>query len=189
MIMELSTNKTSVYQIKITLEKSKPPIWRRFQVMGDTRLSKLHRVVQIVMGWTNSHLHQFVIDGTYFSEPDPESMEEVVNERKVRLSEVVKHEKSRFVYEYDFGDGWKHALIVEKILPVETGVRYPRCLDGALACPPEDCGAIWGYYEKLAIMKDPLHPDHQAIVKWMGKDFDAKAFAVEETNQLLKRVK
>jgi hypothetical protein len=135
-------------------------------------------VLQIVMGWTNSHLHQFKAGGRYYGKPDPNfaDMIEVVDERQVRLVQIAPHVKARFVYEYDFGDSWEHELVVEKILPPEKRVQYPRCIDGKRACPPDDVGGVWGYQEFLEAMRDPNHPEHEDMVEWIGGRFDPEAF-------------
>jgi hypothetical protein len=117
-----------IYQFKVTLENIKPPIWRRFQVVSNISLGKLHSVLQVVMGWTNSHLHQFVINGEYYGMADAELGMDIADEDKKKLNQIVKAEGAKFVYEYDFGDSWTHKLVLEKILPLETGVRYPRCI-------------------------------------------------------------
>ena len=129
-------DESPVFQLKITLQESKPPIWRRIQVRGSTTLSKLHQILQTVMGWTDSHLHQFIVDGVYYGIPDPDWSDlEIKSERRVKLGQIVTAGKDRFVYEYDFGDSWEHVIVVEKVLPAEPGVRYPTCLAGKRACP------------------------------------------------------
>ena len=135
-----------IYQIKVTLRDSQLPIWRRIQVRSDTTLAKLHRILQCVLGWEDAHLHQFVIGGEYYGIPDPEEEPRRTKDgRKCRLSEVVPGEGSQFLYNYDFGDYWQHALVIEKTLPPQEGPRYPVCLAGARACPPEDVGGTPGY--------------------------------------------
>jgi hypothetical protein len=129
----------SICQFKATLKGIRPPIWRRFQVPNDITLYKLHLVLPDVMGWFNSHLYQFVIHGTCYGDPDLD-FEPGANARRVRLWQVLPQPKTRFLYEYDFGDGWQHEVVLEKVLPPVEGVRYPVCLEGARACPPEDCG-------------------------------------------------
>ena len=188
---QVARAKTSsdIYQIKVTLEESKPPIWRRFQVSGDTRLSELHEILQVVMGWANYHLYQFVIGGTYFGQPDPDFGFEMKSDRKVKLSQVIPGEKAKFAYEYDFGDSWGHQLLVEKILPPEPGVPYPVCLKGKRACPPEDCGGIWGYAEFLEAIQDPNHPEHDDMLEWVGGSFDPEAFNLDEVNRALRRIR
>ena len=115
----------AVYQLKVTLRDSKPPIWRRIQVTSDTRLSTLHRVLQVVMGWEGAHLHQFMAHGMYYGTPHPDFGFEVKNEQHVSLHQVVSRVKDKLIYEYDFGDSWEHELLIEKILPPEAGKRYP----------------------------------------------------------------
>ncbi len=199
-----------IHELKITLRDSKPPIWRRVAVPSDMRLSDLHYVIQIVMGWTNSHLHQFVVRN---AKPKPAAdelrklfqneqwdkieecmrrercisdtrfeLEDIEDEKKVKLSELAPEVKSKFIYEYDFGDGWNHNIEVVKIGPPNEGVKYPVCLAGKFACPPEDCGGIWGYYEKLEILKDPKHKDYKEILRWMGPGFDPERFNLEAIN-------
>ena len=177
--------KNDIYQLKVTLKHSKPPIWRRIEVPGNTRLDQLHDILQVTMGWWNAHLHQFTVGGTYYGEPHPDYGFDMRDERKVRLNQIAPGEKSRFVYEYDFGDSWEHVILVEKILPPEKGVHYPRCIKGKRACPPEDVGGMWGYDEFVAAVKDPDHSEHEDMLEWWGDDFDPEAFDLEEINEAL----
>lgn len=178
---------SAIYQIKVTLQDSQPPIWRRIQAPGDISLPRLHGVLQIVMGWTNSHLHEFKAGGRYYGEPDPDFGDELkmVDERQVRLNQIVPNVKARFVYEYDFGDSWEHELVVEKILPPEKEVQYPRCLDGKRACPPDDVGGVWGYQDFLDAIRDPDHPEHEDMLEWIGGEFDPEAFDLRGVNGAL----
>jgi hypothetical protein len=176
---------TEVYQLKITLRGSRPPIWRRIQVRGDITLAELHDILQDVIGWTDSHLHQFIIGGMYYGVPDPDFDNDIVNEMKAKLAHVAGRVKSKFVYEYDFGDGWDHEILVEKILPPEPGARNPLCLAGARNCPPEDCGGIYGYEDLLKTISDPKHPDHENMLEWLGENFDPEDFDVDEVNRSL----
>ncbi len=178
-----------IYEIKITLRGSKPPIWRRVQVPGKLSLYKLHQVIQIAMGWTNSHLHQFIIDGQYYGIPSPENGEPVLDERRHALSQIAPNAKRKFVYEYDFGDSWEHELVVEKILPLESSVHYPVCIKGKRACPPEDVGGIWGYENFLDAISDTKHEEHVSYLDWIGGEFDPEECNIEEINQALRRVK
>jgi len=176
----------SIYQFKVTLKGSKPPIWRRVQVKDNIRLGDLHGVIQCVMGWDGGHLHQFIHQGQYFGEPSDDDWDRVTDEEKVRLTDLHLRAKSKFVYEYDFGDGWMHDIVVEKTLPVEKGVDYPRCIDGKLACPPEDCGGIWGFYNMLQALSDPKHPEHEDKKEWLGDKFDPEAFDLEARDAILR---
>lgn len=176
----------AIYQIKVTLQNSKPPIWRRLLVPGDTTLADLHDIIQVAMGWEDYHLHQFIIQGEYYGEPSPDDLFDVHDERKVTLRQIAPHEGFRFRYEYDFGDGWLHQILVEKILPPEPGQFYPVCIAGKQACPPEDVGGIWGYYEFLEAIQDPDHPEHEDYLEWIGGEFDPEAFDLEAVNQGLR---
>ncbi len=185
----MATRKTSatgtVYQLKITLKGSRPPIWRRVQVLSSTTLGELHRIIQIAMGWTDSHLHQFTIHGEEYGEPQPEFDFYVQDEAKVKLSKVVTGEKFKFTYDYDFGDSWDHQILVEKVLPPAADGHYPVCLTGKRACPPEDCGGVWGYEEMLEAIKDPTHPEYENYQEWLPEDFDPEFFDLAEVNEAL----
>ncbi len=180
----------TIYEIKITLNGSKPPIWRRIQVSADITLLKLHKIIQWTMGWTDSHLHQFVIGDSTYKVRDPYAdfgMDESdKNERMHKLRQVIPGEGFRFRYDYDFGDGWTHTLVVERIFPPEESAKYPRCMAGARACPPEDVGGIHGYTEFLKALKDPKHPEHEEMTRWHERKFDPEAFDLTTTNQILR---
>lgn len=182
-----------VYQIKVTLRGSRPPIWRRFQVPGDVTLYRLHRVLQVVMGWTDSHLHQFIVNEIYYRMPDPDDIPserfEVRDERRARLQALAPQVPFKFVYEYDFGDSWRHELLVEAVQEPRAGSRYPTCLAGKRACPPEDCGGIWGYADFLRAIADPRHPEHETMREWIGGSFDPEAFDLEDVNAALRRMR
>ncbi len=183
-----------IYQLKITLQGSKPPIWRRVKVPSDISLHRLHKVIQTVMGWENCHLHQFIVGDSYYGEPDPYNdsgiFESKMNDdKKVRLSELVLGEGHWFEYEYDFGDSWLHRVLVEKTLQPEPDVRYPRLIKGKRACPPEDVGGIWGYEEFLEAIRDPGHPEHREMLDWVGDKFDPEEFDMDEINQRLTKIR
>lgn len=110
-----------------------------------------------------------------------------MDSRRTKLSKVVTREKSGFAYEYDFGDSWEHQILVEKILPPEPGGQYPVCLAGKRACPPEDCGGIWGYDELLETIRDPLHEEYESMMEWLGGSFDPEEFDDDLVNRLLRR--
>jgi hypothetical protein len=177
-----------VYQLKITLRGLRPPIWRRFQVPGDITLDRLHRVIQRVMGWTDSHLHQYVVSGRRYGTSRGEWGDpQVLSERSARLCEVAPREKARFVYVYDFGDDWEHDVLVEKIGQPQPGQRYPVCLAGQHACPPEDCGGYPGYIDFVAAISNPKHPEHAEMLEWVGGAFDPWAFDLDAVNRALRR--
>jgi hypothetical protein len=181
----------TVYQLKVTLADVRPPVWRRIQVPADVTLGKLHRILQTAMGWTDSHLHRFEAGGVSYGVPDLEL--DFRSERSAKLRDVAPGEKAKFRYEYDFGDGWMHQLVVEKVLPAEPGRKYPACLQGKRACPPEDCGGPWGYEELLDTLKNPEHPDHEEMKDWVEDmvegEFDPESFDQEEVNRCLSRIR
>lgn len=178
-----------VYQLKITLQGAKPPIWRRVQILNTVTLEELHYIIQQAMGWMNCHLHEFVIQGIRYSEPMPNHGFNIEfnaqDESKFKLNQLVKKEKFKFLYTYDMGDSWDHEILVEKILPQDVDQHYPVCLKGKRACPPEDCGGIWGYAEFIAAIQDPNHPEHEEMLEWVGGDFDPDEFDIDEVNQRL----
>ncbi len=181
-----------IYQLKVTLKESKPPIWRRIQVPGSITVVKLHRVLQVVMGWEDYHLHQYIVDGVYYGTKDADVEvigSETVNERGVKLYQIAPDIGSCFVYEYDFGDGWQHQVVMEKLLPAKAGATYPVCLTGKCACPPEDMGGVWGYGDFLQVIRNPSHPEHDEMLEWAGGSFDPEEFDMEYINGLLKRVR
>jgi hypothetical protein len=173
-----------IYQLKVTLKGSKPPIWRRLLVPSDIRLDELHLVLQTAMGWMNCHLHQFMADNVYYSLA-AEGFEldfDMEDERRYRLSDLLWTEKDSLIYEYDFGDSWEHKLVLEKILPDDQQQKLPLCIKGSRACPPEDCGGIPGYAELLEVLKNPADPEYEDMVEWLGGEFDAEAFDVKSVN-------
>ena len=172
-----------IYQIKVTLRAARPPIWRRFQVQPHVTLQELHRILQAVMGWTDSHLHQFRVGQTYYGKPNREFGFQVRNEKKARLGEVLGWPKARMVYEYDFGDGWEHDLVLEAIVAAAPGTRCPLVLGGKRRCPPEDVGGVPGYYHFLEAIADRKHADHADMREWWGEEFDADAFCAQELNR------
>ncbi len=186
----MSTPKT-VYQLKVTLDDSKPPIWRRILVLDNITLADLHEIIQRAMGWGNYHLHMFTIGGQVFGDPDDDETGEIgtMNEKRHRLNQLGLHEKAKFSYEYDFGDSWEHTILLEKILPAEKGVHYPACIKGKRACPPEDVGGVWGYDDFLEAIANPNHPERKEMLEWIGSDFDPEEFDLDEVNQSLQHLK
>jgi len=176
-----------IYQLKITLKDIHPPVWRRVQVPETYSLLQLHDVIQTVFGWLDYHLHEFKINNQSYGDPDDDEYDYfgTLDEVQFRLKDVLKSEKQRFTYTYDFGDDWVHYLLVEKILDAEKGVSYPRCLAGKRACPPEDVGGPYGYVRFLEALGDPDDEEHEEYTDWIGGDFDTEAFTLDETNNLL----
>ena len=176
----------TTYQLKVTLNGATPPIWRRILVPSDIPLGQLHTVLQVAMGWTNSHLHQFISGSTYYGIQDEFSLEmEVEDENRYRLNRLLQAEKEAIKYEYDFGDGWMHRIVLERILPHDNNKQLPICIKGKRASPPEDCGGIGGYFRLLDILKDPGHAEYEDMMEWLGGEFDSEAFDIDETNEML----
>jgi pRiA4b ORF-3-like protein len=179
------TARSRIFQLKVQLREVRPPVWRRVLVPGEVSLAELHAVVQVAMGWTNSHLHEFEVAGARYGMPDPDwDLDDVADEARVRLSGVAG-QGSRLRYAYDFGDGWQHDVIVEKVLSRQPGLRYPCCVAGRRACPPEDVGGPWGYQEFLAAVSDPGHAEHEQWVEWAGGSFDPADFDLAAVDKAL----
>ncbi len=186
--------KAEIYQIKITLNGIRPPIWRRIQVASNTTLQDLHNILQVTMGWMGGHLHMFTASGEQYSlapfyEPDSSFLDEIdaKDSSRIKLNKLVTGEGYKMLYEYDFGDGWEHVILVEKILPMTPDTKLPVCIKGKRACPPEDVGGIWGYEEFLQALQDPDHPEHEMYAEWLDYDFDPEYFDKDEVNVVLQR--
>ena len=178
-----------LYRLHVELREISPPIWRRLRVPGWISLAKLHLVLQATMGWTNSHLHQFEIAGTEYGVPDDEWPElVVVDDRRVTLTAAIGEKVTDFRYEYDFGDGWEHAIHVEARESVEDHVQPLLCLAGANACPPEDVGGSGGYADFLKAIRNPRHPEHANYLRWCGGAFDPAGFDLNAVNSALRRL-
>jgi hypothetical protein len=177
-----------IYQLKVTLLGTSPLIWRRVLVPANITLAQLHDVLQTAMGWEDGHMHEFSVGQRRIGRPNPEDrlmeMPAAENERTVRLSGILVKVGSKAIYTYDFGDSWEHSLVLEKRLPVDPTTTYPVCTDGQLACPPEDCGGIPGFYDLVEALGDPAHERHEEMLDWIG-EFDPQAFSVESVNRML----
>ena len=179
-----------IIQLKITLDKTKPAIWRRIQVERAITFFELHHTIQVVFGWKNYHLYEFDIDGHKIGAPEdymknvPSTDEGVIDSRIVTLDLIVEPTE-KFKYDYDWGDNWQHNIETEKFLPKEQNKKYPSCIDGEHACPPEDCGGISGFYNLLDILKDKKHPEYQETKTWVGRNFNPEHFDKEKVNKKL----
>ena len=179
---------TRIYQLKVTLSGSRPPIWRRLQVRGDVTLGQLHAILQVLLGWKDRHLHLFASGRTVYRLPLPDLGFPSHDERKVTLAQVLPREKERLRYEYDFRDGWELVLVVEKILPPGTEPAGPTCLGGKRNGPPEEIGGIVGYERLLAARQKPPRLDRHSpteLADPLGEGFDPEAFDPEEINREL----
>jgi hypothetical protein len=176
-----------VLVLHIEFKWIKPSIWRRVAVPENITLSKLHQVIQAVFGWSDTHLHEFEIDGESYGVPDPDWGPPVISEQRKKLINVL-YGKKTFRYVYDFGDNWELRIKVEKTLPAIIFPQVPCCIDGANRRPPEDIGGVPGYEEFLAALADPNHPEHEEMSEWYGDDgFDPTAFDCDWVNQWLKK--
>lgn len=179
-----------LYQFKITLLDIKPAIWRRIQV-PDCTLVALHEYIQAAFGWWNYHLHQFDIDGERYSQPAQDGDDfdmDFEDETDVLLSKLIPKSgrPSRWIYEYDFGDGWRHEVLFEGFPPIDSKTKYPLCLEGERACPPEDVGGPWGYTEYLAAIRNPKHEQHEEMLEWRGP-FDPEAFNATKATRKMRK--
>ena len=177
----------ALYTLKVSLHGVRPPVWRRLEVPADLSLLELHRALQAAMGWTDSHLHQFVHDGLYYGAPDREFGTPMLSDRRTRVRDLLESPRDRLIYEYDFGDGWEHDVTLEQITEPRPGVRYPRVIAGKRACPPEDVGGSPGYAEFLAALRDPAHEEHDSMLQWVGGRFDPEYFDLVATNDRVPR--
>jgi hypothetical protein len=182
----------AVYQFKITLLESRPPIWRRIQIK-DCTFDKLHEHIQTAMGWTNSHLHHFRVGDQLYG--DPELMQENFEEMEykdsttTKISEILPKpgKRFRFQYEYDFGDSWYHEVLFEGVTRADSKVKHPLCFEGARACPPEDCGGIWGYADFVEAIQNPENEQHEELLEWVGGRFDPEEFDPAAATKAMKK--
>ena len=182
-------NFKTVYQFKITLNDTKPPIWRRIQVPDTYTFWDFHVAIQDSMSWYDCHLHDFEIgksrtlDEKHFgiSDPDGEDFREVLAGWKYYIKDYFSLDgHSRAKYWYDFGDDWRHTVKLEKILPAVSDITYPKCIDGKIACPPEDCGGVGGYYELVKVLKNPKTKRYKEMIDWLGGKYDLEYFDPNE---------
>ena len=177
----------SGYLLKVTLHEVSPPVWRRLRVAADLTLRDLHHVLQIALGWTDSHLHEFEISRKRYGMPDPEEDlgEPALDEKDYPLHRLLR-KGSRLEYHYDFGDSWRHAIVVEDAVSLGANAPKAECLAGAQACPPEDCGGAYGYAELLEALGDPSNEHHAELLEWVGSHFDPEDFDVASVNRELR---
>jgi hypothetical protein len=182
------TAKTGIARLKITLDDVKPPVVRRIEVPLGIRLDRLHAALQVVLGWTNSHLWEFRAGGSGWGVPDLDGGfgTEPHDAKKATLFGVLEDAGARSIgYLYDFGDGWEHTIKIERIVDAEPGALYPRLIDAVGRCPPEDIGGPWGYMEFLEAIADPKHERHTEMTEWHPADFDPNALDISHVEQQL----
>ena len=170
----------------------RPQIWRRVIVHRSLLLADLHQIIQISVGWSNSHLYSFSIEnkeyGTSENEFGPTYMEDILEDKEFRLQDLIpRKEKYSFSYTYDFGDYWQHKIVVEKFLAAdEVSSTYPACTKAKRACPPEDCGGPWGYQHLIEALNDKNHPAHKEMKEWLDRDLSPEHVDLDEINYFLK---
>jgi hypothetical protein len=180
------------WQLRIELLGIAPTVWRRVIVPESIELPKLHKVFQTALGWTERHLHEFVIGGVRYSDLDPESAEELdhIDERDIVLVKALGLEARCFDYVYDLGDNWHHIVVVEEwLLRPDVAPSLVHCSDGANSCPPEDVGGTDGYTEFLEVIADPDHEEHDRYLTCVGGHFDPKRFDLDVTNLALSKIR
>jgi hypothetical protein len=151
---------TTVHRVKVSLHGAKPPVWRRIEIPSVTPLDLVHEVIQVAFDWHGYHLHAFeTVCGEFGSMDDDDDWSDREDETTAALAQVAAAERAKVVYVYDFGDDWRHDIVVEKIVPAEPGMAYPRCTGGRRAAPPEDCGGIWAFNEHQADWEDTFDAD------------------------------
>lgn len=170
-----------VFELRVPLRDIKPAIWRVVRVRSNVTLFKLHGILQTVMGWTDSHMHEFAVKDGSYGKVDPDFPRRQ-NEKKAVLSDVLRARGEHLVYVYDFGDGWEHELVLEQVLDADPGGKYPYVIGGERACPPEDCGGVPGHTHLLDVLARPGHREHRDLVEWVGGSFDPEAFDAGEIN-------
>lgn len=180
-----------IFQIQIVLKGSKPKIWRRILIPSNLYLADFHDVIQITMGWENSHMHHFVKEKIFYSakmEKDDWDMKSNIDYKEIILSDLLTKKHDKIIYEYDFGDGWEHEIILEEIVSPIPDMKYPVCLDGKMSCPPEDSGGILRYNEMLNILKNPEHKFYENYRDWLSEDFDPHFFNKDDVNLKLQHL-
>lgn len=171
-----------IYQFKITLKGIEPSIWRRIHVPETYSFWDLHVAVQDAMGWQDGHLHDFAVLNPHTRKkerigiPDEDFELETLPGWELNISDYISIKNSTATYVYDYGGNWEHVIKFKKILPRDNETKYPRCIDGKRACPPEDCGGVYGYQEFLEAIMDPGHEEHEDMLSWAGEDFEPEVF-------------
>jgi len=174
------------YQLKITLIDIGPPIWRRLQVAASIKLCCLHSAIQVAMGWTDSHLHQWERGSENWGVPQWDEFGDLnlIDERRTRVADVLQSQGDSMLYIYDFGDDWQHQVVLETIGALGDDSKKPACLGGERRCPPEDVGGVLGYEEFLEAIFDPQHENYKQYVRWAGGHF-IDEFDLQATNRKL----
>jgi hypothetical protein len=182
---------TNVHRLKVTLRRVRPPVWRRIEVRSSTNLHQLSIELEAAMGWLGGHMHAFDVAGETYQLPSEDDFgrRPTKDERKATVATVLPRPGTKMRWDYDFGDGWEHDILVEAIEPAAPDVVYPRCTAGRRACPPEDCGGPWGYADLLEALGDAAHPDHESMREWAPPDFDPAEFDAAEVSEAMRQAR
>ncbi len=183
MAVRKTSKKLPVYQLKVTIKDLQPPVWRRVQVTSDLTLADLHTIIQAIMGWEGNHLYSFEAAGTEYGKPTQDGLRHFESDQ-IELRQIISGSTLKLTYVYGHGDDWQHEILVEKVMPHNSEISYPICLQGERACPPDDCGGISGYRELLEILQVTQHPEYKERLEGAGP-IDPEAFDLEHVNQQL----
>ncbi|MDX1691908.1 MAG: plasmid pRiA4b ORF-3 family protein [Acidimicrobiia bacterium] len=166
----------TIHQLTVSLLEVEPAVWRRIEVDSDTDLGTFAWLLNQAMGWEFTHLHFFEVDGRAYGPGAEDAPDDELDEASVTVADVLPSMGSALTWVYDLGDRWEHDVVVEDVLEPEDGASYPRCIDGARACPPEDAGGPHGYETLLEAIEDPDDPEAEELREWLGDDFDPEHF-------------
>ena len=182
---------STVHRLKVTLRRVRPPVWRRIEVRSTTNLYQLSAELEAAMSWDGGHLHSFDVAGEIYQLPSEEyfGWRPINDERKASVAKVLTRVRMKLRWDYDFGDGWEHDVVVEAIEPAAGEVLYPRCIAGRRAGPPDDCGGPWGYASLLDALGDPAHPEHESMLEWAPEGFDPAHFDPKEATEAMRTAK
>jgi len=176
----------AIYKIRIELIYSEPLIWREFYVEANTLLPEFHEIIQIIMGWENAHMHQFIHDRNFYGMPDPYDELGTIDYQDVKISDLLTKKKEALIYEYDFGDSWEHKIVLKSIEETVGFNQLPYCEKGKMACPPEDCGGIPGYENLVRVLSNPEDEEYEDMIMWLGGKYNAELLEIDKINKNLK---
>ena len=174
---------TNILKLRIKIPDIEPEIWREILIKNDITFKKLHEIIQLSFGWTNSHLYNFDVNGILFSMPDKE-FENNDLDAKNKITEFLIEKGQKALYTYDFGDYWEHEIEIVDVLKKEKGIRYPKCLDGRRNGPPEDCGGIPGYEDVIDALTSKDKSEYEDLLEWLG-DYDPEKFDIDKINKAI----
>ena len=175
----------TVHVLRVSLRYVEPEVWRRVVVVSEMPLPKFATVLERATGWDSTHLHLFDVGGVLFGDTDHDAPH-LISEKVARVTHLLPREQSSLRWDYDFGDGWEHHVVVEAIEPLNPKTKYPVVLAGERACPPEDIGGLGGYEELLRMLSDPTDEEHEHMLSWAPEGFDPAVFDLVAANRRLR---